>query len=59
MREQMTYIVENYVNGKMVASSTGRFGDIQNPATGKVIGKTPLSEASIGSIKAIFSYYKL
>lgn len=55
----MTYTASNFVNGKTCASGTDRFSDIYNPATGKVIGKTPLStpdetRAAIAAATAAF-----
>jgi malonate-semialdehyde dehydrogenase (acetylating)/methylmalonate-semialdehyde dehydrogenase len=36
-------LIQNYVNGKWIASSSDRFLDVTNPATGKVISRLPLS----------------
>ena len=35
--------VKNYINGQFVESGTNNYFDIHNPATGEVIGKTPMS----------------
>ncbi len=37
-----TYVVKNYVDGEWVESQ-GEYVDVVNPATGKVIGKVPIS----------------
>jgi len=36
-------VLKNYVNGKFVESKTNDFLDVENPATGKIIAKVPLS----------------
>ena len=38
--------VKNYINGEWVESENTGYIDIENPATGQVIGKTPLSTAA-------------
>jgi len=38
--------VQNYINGKFVASTSPRQLDVHNPATGEVIGRVPLSTAA-------------
>lgn len=35
--------LKNYVNGKWVAASTGEFIDVENPSTGQVIARSPMS----------------
>jgi malonate-semialdehyde dehydrogenase (acetylating)/methylmalonate-semialdehyde dehydrogenase len=39
----MGFLVENFINGRVMPSKTERFGNIFDPSTGKVIGQTPLS----------------
>jgi malonate-semialdehyde dehydrogenase (acetylating)/methylmalonate-semialdehyde dehydrogenase len=36
-------IVKNYVGGQWVAPENNRYLDVENPSTGEIIGKTPLS----------------
>ncbi|SMX35950.1 CoA-acylating methylmalonate-semialdehyde dehydrogenase [Maliponia aquimaris] len=36
----------NWINGQRVKSTSGRFADVYNPATGEVQAKTPLSTAA-------------
>lgn len=36
-------ILKNYINGKWVASSTGKFRDVANPATAEILAKAPVS----------------
>jgi len=38
--------LKNYVNGEWVEAKTDSFLDIDNPATGEIIGKVPLSSAA-------------
>ncbi|MEH7610271.1 CoA-acylating methylmalonate-semialdehyde dehydrogenase [Gottfriedia acidiceleris] len=50
----MTNITEvkeltHYIDGKMIASKSGRFQDVFNPATGEIIAKVPL--ASVEEVK--------
>ncbi|MCX7043117.1 MAG: CoA-acylating methylmalonate-semialdehyde dehydrogenase [Gammaproteobacteria bacterium] len=49
----------HFINGEDVAGSSGRFGDVFNPATGNVTGRVPLAsksevEAAIASAQAAF-----
>ena len=37
--------VNNYINGKWVKAQTASYLDVENPSTGEVIAKTPLSTA--------------
>ena len=39
----MSKTLHHYINGKHVAGTSGRFGDVFNPATGKVSAKVPLA----------------
>jgi malonate-semialdehyde dehydrogenase (acetylating)/methylmalonate-semialdehyde dehydrogenase len=39
-------IVRNYVNGKWVEPENTGYIDVENPSTGRVIGRTPLSTAA-------------
>ncbi len=39
----MTKNLHHYLNGKKVEGSSGRFGDVFNPATGEVTAKVPLA----------------
>ena len=39
-------ILKNYINGKWVASSTGKFRDVADPATAEILAKTPVSSAA-------------
>jgi malonate-semialdehyde dehydrogenase (acetylating)/methylmalonate-semialdehyde dehydrogenase len=41
----MADVVQHYINGTVVESKSGRFGDIYNPAIGEVIRKTALGDA--------------
>ena len=36
----------HYINGQKVEGTSGRFGDIYNPATGAVSARVPLASAS-------------
>ena len=36
-------ILKNYINGKWVPSSTGKFREVPNPATAEILGKVPVS----------------
>jgi malonate-semialdehyde dehydrogenase (acetylating)/methylmalonate-semialdehyde dehydrogenase len=38
--------VQNYINGRFVASSSAKQLEVHNPATGEVIGRVPLSTAA-------------
>jgi malonate-semialdehyde dehydrogenase (acetylating)/methylmalonate-semialdehyde dehydrogenase len=38
-------ILENYINGKWVEAENEGFGDIENPSTGEILAKNPLSTA--------------
>ncbi|MBT7504733.1 MAG: aldehyde dehydrogenase family protein, partial [Rhodospirillales bacterium] len=38
--------LEHFINGKRVKGTSGRFGDVYNPATGEVIRQTPLANAA-------------
>ncbi|MDP3185709.1 MAG: aldehyde dehydrogenase family protein, partial [Anaerolineales bacterium] len=40
MNEQ---VLQNYINGKWVASTTGKFRDVANPATADILAKVPVS----------------
>ena len=37
--------VRNYVDGQWITPENNGYLDIQNPSTGQIIGKTPLSTA--------------
>ena len=37
--------IKHYMNGEHVAGTSGRYGDVFNPATGDVIGKVPMATA--------------
>ncbi len=39
-------ILKNYVNGKWIQSSSGKFRDVLNPATCEVLAKVPVSTAA-------------
>jgi malonate-semialdehyde dehydrogenase (acetylating)/methylmalonate-semialdehyde dehydrogenase len=39
-------ILKNYINGKWVQSSTGKFRDVPNPATAEILAKVPVSSAA-------------
>ena len=39
-------ILKNYVNGKWVASSSGKFRDVMDPATAETLAKVPVSSAA-------------
>lgn len=43
--ENTVTVVRNYVDGKFVDSEGGGFLDVENPSSGRVIGKVPLSTA--------------
>jgi len=47
-------ILKNYINGKFVDSKTNEFLDVENPATGEIISKVPLStkEELDGTVKS-------
>ena len=36
-------ILKNYINGKWVLSTTGKFRDVQNPATAEILARVPVS----------------
>lgn len=38
--------LKNYVDGEWVEAATDRFLEVENPATGQIIGKVPLSSAA-------------
>ncbi len=38
--------IKHYLNGAHVAGTSGRYGDVFNPATGEVIAKVPLATAA-------------
>lgn len=46
----MTYSVQNYINGHLSHSESDRSSPIYNPATGAVVGATPL--ASVAEVEA-------
>ena len=35
--------VQHWINGRMVAGTSGRFGDVYNPASGEVQAKVPMA----------------
>ena len=39
-------ILKNYINGKWVASSSGKFRDVPNPATTEILAKVPVSSGA-------------
>ena len=39
-------ILKNYINGKWVASSTGKFRDVADPATAEILAKAPVSSVA-------------
>jgi malonate-semialdehyde dehydrogenase (acetylating) / methylmalonate-semialdehyde dehydrogenase len=39
-------ILKNFVNGKWVQSTTGKYRDVPNPATAEVLAKVPVSSAA-------------
>lgn len=39
-------VVKNYINGKWVESSSSKLLDVENPSTGDILAKVPLSTAS-------------
>ncbi len=41
MSEQL--ILQNYINGKWVASTSGKFRDVPDPATAEILAKVPVS----------------
>src|SRR6184192_1671176 len=51
--------ITHWINGQRVSGSSGRFGDVFNPATGKVQAKVPLAngaelEKAVAAAKAAF-----
>ena len=51
--------IPHFIHGEDVAGTSGRFGDVFNPATGNVTGMVPLAskaevEAAIASAQAAF-----
>ena len=51
--------ITHWIGGKKVSGSSGRFGDVYNPATGKVQAKVPLAngaelEKAVAAAKAAF-----
>ncbi len=51
--------IQHYINGKRVAGTSGRFGDVYNPATGEIIAKVPLAsgaelEQAVAAARAAF-----
>lgn len=36
----------HYINGEHVKGTSGRFGDVYNPATGEVVAKAPLASTA-------------
>lgn len=39
-------VLQNYINGKWVASTTGKFRDVPNPATAEILAKVPISSTA-------------
>ena len=52
--------MKNYINGEWVEPKDGRYLDVENPATGKVIGRAPLSSGADvhAAVKAAAGAYK-
>lgn len=53
------YTCDNFINGKIVPPSTGKYMDVEAPATGKIIGKVAISgpadiEAAVKSSEEAF-----
>ncbi len=42
----MTQTLQHYVNGQRIEGTSGRFGDVYNPATGEVAARVPLATAA-------------
>ena len=42
----MSKILHHYINGQKVEGTSGRFGDVFNPATGEVAARVPLASSS-------------
>lgn len=42
----MTTIIDHFIQGQRVTGTSGRFGDVYNPATGEVTAKVPLATAA-------------
>ncbi|MCG6968051.1 MAG: CoA-acylating methylmalonate-semialdehyde dehydrogenase [Chromatiaceae bacterium] len=42
----MSKTLSHYINGTLVAGTSGRFGDVFNPATGEVAARVPLASAT-------------
>lgn len=38
--------LQNYINGKWTASSSGKFQEVQNPATGEILAQVPVSSTA-------------
>jgi len=58
----MTTTLHHYINGGKVEGTSGRFGDIFNPATGEVIAKVPFATAdevrgAVAAAKAAFEIW--
>lgn len=54
-----TYTVPHFIHGKPTEGTSGRFGDIYQPATGEIIGKVPMANAqdvdtAVSAAKAAF-----
>ena len=55
----MTETLQHYINGQRVAGTSGRFGDVYNPALGEVKARVPLAgkaelDAAVAAAKAAF-----
>ena len=44
MSEQV--VLQNYINGKWVASASGKFREVPDPATAEILAKVPVSSPS-------------
>jgi malonate-semialdehyde dehydrogenase (acetylating)/methylmalonate-semialdehyde dehydrogenase len=59
----MSKTLSHFINGKHVQGTSGRFGDVYNPATGEVSAKVPLASGSetaqaIAAAKAAFPAWR-
>ncbi len=53
-------VIKNYVNGKWVETKSNDYIDVENPTTGEILAKSPLSttEETINAIDSAYEAYK-
>lgn len=58
-------VLQNYINGKWVSSTSGKFREVNNPATNEILAKVPVSslvefdEAVQAAHKAFYSWRRM